>query len=92
MVVMDDDFGFGDDVLGVAEIEFATAEFIKKPWLPQKLTLKLMAADQKGNVKDTGVHITSHPTSDLSSILLLMITLLIYMLLHPAGPMSSPPP
>lgn len=52
---MDDDYGFGDDVLGVAEIDFATAEFIKTPRVPQQLALKLMPADPLGNVKDDKV-------------------------------------
>lgn len=58
LVAMDDDFGFGDDVLGVAEIDFATADFIKKPRIAQQLALKLVPADPMGNIKDTKVQYT----------------------------------
>ena len=55
VVIKDDDFGFEDDVLGVTEIDFATAQFVKQPRVPQQLSVKLMAGDALGNVADVKV-------------------------------------
>ena len=61
LVVKDDDFGFNDDVLGVAEIEFATADFIKNPRLAQQFSIKLSPADVLGNCVEIVVPPTPSP-------------------------------
>ena len=58
LVVKDDDFGFEDYVLGVADIEFATAEFIKTPRVAQDFSIKLQPGDSLGNVADHTVSIS----------------------------------
>ena len=50
LIVKDDDFGFEDDVLGGKEIDFATAEFMKRPRETHSLSIKLMPADALGNL------------------------------------------
>ena len=52
LVVKDEDFGFDDDVLGVAEVEFSTSLIIKNPRIVHPLTLRLLPADSLGNVKN----------------------------------------
>ena len=56
LVVKDDDFGFEDDVLGVAEIEFATSDFMMNPGVSQQCSIKLSPGDVLGNIMDTMVH------------------------------------
>ena len=55
LTVMDDDYGFGDDTLGAAEIDFSTAEFIKTPRVLHNFSLKLMDVDKLGNILDMTV-------------------------------------
>lgn len=52
LIVKDDDFGFEDDVLGVAIIPFDGAQFIDKPRHLQHISLQLLPADALGNVKN----------------------------------------
>lgn len=63
LVVKDDDFGFEDDVLGVADIEFATAEFIKTPRVAQDFSIKLRPGDSLGNEADHTVTMSKTPHS-----------------------------
>lgn len=52
LVVKDDDLGFEDDVLGVAEIEFSTAQIVKNPRVAHEMRVKLMPGDALGNLMD----------------------------------------
>ena len=52
LVVKDDDFGFEDDVLGVAEVDLAEAECIQRPRHPVTMAIKLAPGDSLGNEED----------------------------------------
>ena len=52
LVIKDDDFGFEDDVLGVAEVDLAEAECIQNPRHPVSMAIKLMPGDSLGNAED----------------------------------------
>ncbi len=52
LVIKDDDFGFEDDVLGVAEVDLADAECILNPRQPVSMSIKLMPGDSLGNAED----------------------------------------
>ena len=52
LVVKDDDFGFEDDVLGVAEVDLADAECIQHPRHPVTMAIKLAPGDSLGNEED----------------------------------------
>ena len=55
LVIKDDDFGFEDDVLGVAEVDLAEAECIQNPRKPVTMAIKLMPGDSLGNAEDLKV-------------------------------------
>jgi len=52
LVIKDDDFGFEDDVLGVAEVDLADAECILNPRQPVSMSIRLMPGDSLGNAED----------------------------------------
>ena len=52
LVVKDDDFGFEDDVLGVADVDLAEAECIKYPRKAVTMDIQLMPGDSLGNQED----------------------------------------
>ena len=69
LVIKDDDFGFEDDVLGVAEVDLAEAECIQHPRHPVTMAIKLMPGDSLGNAEDLKARAAawSHPVFPVSS-------------------------
>ena len=51
-MVKDDDFGFNDDLLGVAEVEFADSNIVANPRVPQQMSLKLRPGNSLGNIEN----------------------------------------